>query len=62
MHLSKKDVDIDEEEKIKKNFNKSKIIESIIKKLYVIKNQTMEYLYKNIIWPLYGNNSYEQSL
>ena len=61
MHLSKKDVDIDEEEKIKKNFNKSKIIESIIKKLSVVTNKTMEYLYKNIIWPLYENNSYEHA-
>ena len=57
--LSKKDINLDEEEKIKKKFYKSKIIENIIKKLSVITNTTMKKLYKTIIWPLYENESYE---
>ena len=57
--LSKKEVNLDEEEKIKKKFRKSKYIEGIIKKLSVITNTTMENLYKTIVWPLYEDDSYE---
>ena len=59
IHLSKKEVNLDEEEKTKKKFHKSKLIEGIIKKLSVITNTTMKNLYKTIIWPLYENDSYE---
>ena len=57
--LSKKEVNLDEEEKTKKKFRKSKYIEGIIKKLSVITNTTMENLYKTIVWPLYEDDSYE---
>jgi translation initiation factor 2 subunit 1 len=57
--LSKKEVNLDEEEKIKKKFRKSKLIEGIIKKLSVVTNTTMKNLYKTIIWPLYEDDSYE---
>ena len=57
--LSKKDINLDEEEKIKKKFHKSKITEGIIKKLSFKTNKTMKYLYKTIIWPLYENETYE---
>ena len=59
IELSKKEVNVDEEEKTKKKFRKSKLIEGIIKKLSIITNKTMENLYKTIIWPLYENDSYE---
>lgn len=57
--LSKKEVNLDEEEKTKKKFRKSKYIEGIIKKLSVITNTTMKKLYKKIVWPLYEDGSYE---
>ena len=57
--LSKKEVNLDEEEKTKKKFRKSKYIEGIIKKLSVITNTTMKNLYKTIVWPLYEDDSYE---
>ena len=57
--LSKKDINLDEEEKIRKKFHKSKTTECIIKKLSFKTNKSMKYLYKKIIWPLYGNETYE---
>ena len=39
--------------KCKQKFEKSKAVEGIIKKLSLITNKSMDYLYKNIIWPLY---------
>ena len=57
--LSKKEVNLDEEEKTKKKFRKSKYIEGIIKKLSVITNTTMKKLYETIVWPLYEDDSYE---
>lgn len=51
--LSKKQVKPDQEEKCKKNFAKSKSIENIIKILCIKTKKTMEFFYKNLIWPLF---------
>ena len=51
--LVKKGVSPDKIKKYKKKFEKSKKVENIVKLLSVQTNKTMEYLYKNIIWPLY---------
>ncbi len=51
--LSKKQVKPDEIEECKQKFGKSKAVEGIVKKLAVSTKKSMEFLYKNIIWPLY---------
>ena len=51
--LSKKQVRADEIEECKKYFGKSKAVEGIVKLLAVHTKKPMEYLYKNLIWPLY---------
>lgn len=56
--LSKKQVKPDEIEEIKKKFAKSKKVEEIVKELSVHTQKSMEYLYKNIIWPLYKTHDH----
>lgn len=56
--LSKKQVKPNEIEECKKKFGKSKAVEGIIKKLSVNTKKSMEYLYKNIIWPLYKTHQH----
>lgn len=51
--LSKKQVKADEVDECKKKFGKSKAVEGIVKLLAVHTKKPMDYLYKNIIWPLY---------
>jgi len=51
--LSKKRVSPDEIKECKKKYGKSKAVEGIVKLLSVHTKKTMEFLYKNIIWPLY---------
>lgn len=58
--LSNKNLIEKEKKEIKEKFEKSKTIENIIKILSVHTNKSMEYLYKNIIWPLY--KSYHHAL
>ena len=56
--LSKKQVKPNEIEECKQKFGKSKAVEGIIKKLSVNTKKSMEYLYKNIIWPLYKTHQH----
>ena len=56
--LSKKQVKADEIEGCKKKFGKSKAVEGIVKLLSVHTNKSMEYLYKNLIWPLYKTHEH----
>ena len=56
--LSKKQVKADEIEECKKKFGKSKAVEGIVKLLSVHTNKSMEYLYKNLIWPLYKTHEH----
>ena len=51
--LSKKNAKIKEIEDHKQYFHKSKMVEGIVKSLSIKTNKKMEYLYENIIWPLY---------
>ena len=51
--LSKKRVRPFESKECKIKFGKSKTVENIVKILSVHTSKTMEYLYKNIFWPLY---------
>ena len=56
--LSKKQVKPDEIEECKQKFGKSKAVEGIVKKLAVSTKKSMEFLYKNIIWPLYKTHEH----
>ena len=56
--LSKKQVKPDEIEECKQKYGKSKAVEGIVKKLAVNTKKSMEYLYKNIIWPLYKSHGH----
>ena len=56
--LSKKQVKPNEIEECKHKFGKSKAVEGIVKKLSVNTKKSMEYLYKNIIWPLYKTHQH----
>ena len=56
--LSKKQVKADEIDECKKKFGKSKAVEGIVKLLSVHTNKSMEYLYKNLIWPLYKTHEH----
>ena len=60
IYLSHKNLIEKEKKEIKEKFEKSKTIENIIKILSVHTNKSMEYLYKDIIWPLY--KSYDHAL
>lgn len=56
--LSKKQVKADEIDECKKKFGKSKAVEGIVKLLAVHTKKSMEYLYKNLIWPLYKTHDH----
>ena len=56
--LSKKQVKTDEIDECKKKFGKSKAVEGIVKLLSVHTKKSMEYLYKNLIWPLYKTHEH----
>ena len=56
--LSKKQVKADEIDECKKKFGKSKAVEGIVKLLAVHTKKSMEYLYKNLIWPLYKTHEH----
>jgi len=56
--LSKKQVKPDEIEECKQKYGKSKAVEGIVKKLAVNTKKSMEFLYKNIIWPLYKTHDH----
>jgi translation initiation factor 2 subunit 1 len=56
--LSKKQVKTDEIDECKKKFGKSKAVEGIVKLLAVHTKKSMEYLYKNLIWPLYKTHEH----
>ena len=58
--LSNKNIKEEEKKEITQKFGKSKAVEGIIKILSVHTNKSMEFLYKNIIWPLY--KTYQHAL
>ena len=58
--LSNKNLKEEEKKEITQKFGKSKAVEGIIKILSVHTNKSMEFLYKNIIWPLY--KTYQHAL
>ena len=56
--LSIKGVKVDDIELCKKRYANSKKVEDIVKKLAVRTNNTMEKIYKIIIWPLYKTHNH----
>ncbi len=56
--LSKKQVKADAIEECKKKYSNSKKVEDIVKKLAVHTNNTMETIYKKLIWPLYKTHKH----
>ena len=56
--LSKKQVKADAIEECKKRYSNSKKVEDIVKKLAVHTNNTMETIYKKLIWPLYKTHKH----
>ena len=51
--LSKKSVKLEEIEKFKEEYYKSKKVDTIMKNLAIKTGKDIEYLYQNLCWPLY---------